>query len=378
MRKIAFVHNRFPAGGAERVTMDIARYLDSIGGYRVYVFASHPGSFPQEYLTLVKIPSQAIQSRRSHYVEKLIKDYQIDILVEISQSIYDIEGIRRRTGCKVVLACHGEVFWQRYAIMFRRQKKKLLWNLVNRKRYADGTLAMEKARRRTLFDYEHCDAYTVLCQDYKCQLERSLALSEPSHIHVIENPEPVVASPNLDKEKVVMFCGRFEAWSKRIDRLLRIWKQVEDELGDWHLELVGDGPALADMQRLAGELALKRVRFEGKRSNMADYYRRASVVCLTSQTEGWPLALTEGQANGCICVAFVSSAGIVEVLSPSGECGFVVEPFDEGAYADVLRKIAAMSDEESKRLRINGIDKRKQYRPEVISEKWKVLFDSLF
>ena len=106
----------------------------------------------------------------------------------------------------------------------------LLWNLVNRKRYADGTLAMEKARRRTLFDYEHCDAYTVLCQDYKCQLERSLALSEPSHIHVIENPEPVVASPNLDKEKVVMFCGRFEAWSKRIDRLLRIWKQVEDEL----------------------------------------------------------------------------------------------------------------------------------------------------
>ena len=68
----------------------------------------------------------------------------------------------------------------------------------------------------------------------------------------------------------------------------------------------------------------------------------------------------------------------MEVLSPSGECGFVVEPFDEGAYADVLRKIAAMSDEESKRLRINGIDKRKQYRPEVISEKWKVLFDSLF
>ena len=328
------------------MTMDIARYLDSIGGYRVYVFASHPGSFPQEYLTLVKIPSQAIQSRRSHYVEKLIKDYQIDILVEISQSIYDIEGIRRRTGCKVVLACHGEVFWQRYAIMFRRQKKKLLWNLVNRKRYADGTLAMEKARRRTLFDYEHCDAYTVLCQDYKCQLERSLALSEPSHIHVIENPEPVVASPNLDKEKAVMFCGRFEAWSKRIDRLLRIWKQVEDELGDWHLELGGDGPALADMQRLAGELALKRVRFEGKRSNMADYYRRASVVCLTSQTEGWPLALTEGQANGCICVAFGSSAGIVEVLSPSGECGFVVEPFDEGAYADVLRKIAAMSEEE--------------------------------
>ena len=30
MTTIAFVHNRFPAGGAERITIDIARYLKSM------------------------------------------------------------------------------------------------------------------------------------------------------------------------------------------------------------------------------------------------------------------------------------------------------------------------------------------------------------
>ena len=38
--KIAFIHNRFPAGGAERITIDIARYLHDVGGYEVYVYAA--------------------------------------------------------------------------------------------------------------------------------------------------------------------------------------------------------------------------------------------------------------------------------------------------------------------------------------------------
>ena len=39
MRKIAFVHEVFPGGGAERVTLDIARYLfENNSGYQCYVF----------------------------------------------------------------------------------------------------------------------------------------------------------------------------------------------------------------------------------------------------------------------------------------------------------------------------------------------------
>ena len=74
MVTIAFVHNRFPAGGAERITIDIARYLRSIGGYRVYVYATRVNQMLMteeldEILTIRHIPSQAIQARRSAAVE---------------------------------------------------------------------------------------------------------------------------------------------------------------------------------------------------------------------------------------------------------------------------------------------------------------------
>lgn len=377
MTRLAFIHNRFPAGGAERVTLDIARYLKSIGGYEVYVFVSHASDFADNSLKIIKVPSQSIPSRRSGCIERLVKELSIDILIQISKSIYDIEGIRERTRCRVVLACHGELFWQRYSIMHNRQKHKFFWNFLYKKKYADGTLAERIARERTANDYRSCDAYVVLCEEYKLQMETALSIGADSHVVVIENSEQIVPSPCLKKEKMILFCGRFENWSKRIDRLLRIWKLVQDDMPEWSLDLVGDGPALEDMKAYAQQLALKRVKFEGRRSDVGAFYSRASVVCMTSQTEGWPLALTEGQANGCIGVAFACSAGVVDVLSPDGECGFLVKPFDENAYATILKKIASCSDEDLRSIRENGINKRRQYSPEIISHKWKVLFDSL-
>ena len=72
MVTIAFVHNRFPAGGAERVTMDIASYLKEYGGYEVFVYASRisEAQLNDEMLsnfTLRKIPTQFISHSRALY-----------------------------------------------------------------------------------------------------------------------------------------------------------------------------------------------------------------------------------------------------------------------------------------------------------------------
>lgn len=384
MTTIAFVHNRFPAGGAERITLDIAQYLSASSSYRVLVYSSHiDGTSAEKYselLTVRKLPLQVIQSQRSAQVEKYIVEDSVDILVQVGKSLPDIEGIRSRTGCKTIIACHGEAFWQRYIIMNRRRKNWLLWNLINRFRYSDGSLAMRKAKERTMADYRRNDAYIVLCQDYKREIETALGI-DPQHsrILVIENSEKPVRNPQQKKEKMILFCGRLENWSKRVDRLLRIWAMIQDEkmMEDWHLEILGDGEDRQMLEVLARELELRRLEFKGYNRDVASFYRRASVVCLTSQTEGWPLALTEGIAHGCIGVAFGCTAGIREVLAPSGECGFTVTPFDEREYADTLLKIAAMSEEEAGKIRENGISKRLKYIPEVVCRKWQTLFDLL-
>lgn len=384
MKRIAFVHNNFPAGGAERITIDIARYLKSVGGYQVYVYTTRvsPSLMTDEVRDLVNIrtiPSQAVQSRRSAAVEELLLQDSIDILVQVTKSLKGIEGIRQRTGCKTVVACHGEPFWQRHVIMHRRQKgflRSLMWHLWNRRRFEDGTLAMRMAKERTLKDYLQNDAYTVLCESYRDEVIEALGLDAANaRIYAIENAENVVENVCYQKENVILFCGRFENWSKRIDRLLHIWAKVEPVLTDWKLVLVGDGRDGKMLRKLAADLKLRRISFEGMQKNVAEYYRKASVVCLTSETEGWPLALTEGQAHGCIGVAFGATSGIREILD--GDCGFAVSAFDEAEFAHTLITLASLDEDRIMKMRINGVRKRAGYAPEAIADKWKKLFDIL-
>ena len=386
MTRIAFVHNSFPAGGAERVTMDIARHLKAIGGYEFFVYATRLAKdlIPEDIgslLTIHLIPSQAIQSRRSRQIEKFIVADDIDILVTVGKSIHDVSGIKERTGVKVILACHGEPFWQRHVITHRRQKgllRRILWNIYNKRRFADGTLAMQMAMTRTMRDYLQCDAYTVLCDSYKAELLTTLDIDRANnHFHVIENSEQPVNPICYEKEKMILFCGRLENWSKRVDRLLRIWSTIQHQLPDWQLVIVGDGPADEALRAMAQELKLERIHFEGHHKDMSRYYREASVVCLTSETEGWPLALTEAQAHGCIGVAFGATSGIKDILSPHGECGFIVPSFNEDAYADTLIQIAHLSKEEEHAIRKKSVEKRLQYAPHIIAEKWRELFDFL-
>ena len=384
--KIAFIHNNFPAGGAERVTVDIADYLKTIGGYEVYVYASRiSGSLladegSRSYI-LRQIPTQAITSRRARQIERLIIEDGINVLVQVVKSIPDIEGIKQRTGVKTVVACHGEPFWQRHAIMHRRQKgllNRMLWRLWNKRRFADGSLAMQMAVERTWRDYKSSDAYVVLCEAYRAETAERLGIAvEDSHIHAIENPEYPVKDVCYDKENIILFVGRFENWSKRIDRLLRIWHSVQDRMPDWQLVLVGDGADYARTRQIAIEMQLKRVTFEGRQNNVTAYYRKASVVALTSETEGWPLALTEAQVQGCVCVAFGCTSGVSDVLSPSGECGFIVPAFDEEQYAETLMRISTMDDAECRQIRKNAVAKRSGYAPEIIAEKWRCLFARL-
>lgn len=379
MIRIAFVHNNFPAGGAERVTIDIASYLKAFDGYEVFVYAHRirqdAGNLD---ITLHQIPSQAIQSRRSKAIEKFVIEDKIDILVQVGKSLHDIEGIRQRTGVKVVLACHGEVFWQRHAIMNRRRNKKLLWKLFYRKRYQDGSLAMKMAQERSLHDYRTCDAYTVLCDGYRQQFEQAFDIkSSESKVRVIENCERPVERINYDKKKTALFCGRLENWSKRIDSLLRIWQKVQYRLPDWTLKIVGGGKDEAMLREYAASLGLERVEFAGMQSDPSGFYDEASLVLMTSETEGWPLILMEAMARGCICMAFNCSEGVRSIFGEGALKEFCIDGRNEDSYATKLIETASMAEESLFQTRRMCVENVSRFAPEIIMPKWKKLFDTL-
>ena len=385
MKKVAFVHDIFPGGGAERVTVDIARYVSQHSpDHRFFVFTPR---FVEElytdemkqYLTVKVVRRE--HDERNCDIERLVVSEGIDILIQVVQPLRDIEGIRARTGCKVVFCNHGEPFWERYTIIRRRQNSlffKPLWKLLWKRYFVDNNHAAKVVAKRVRRVYNACDAYTVLCADYKDEIAKGIGVEpENSRIVVIENSEQIVANVNYDKEKILLYCGRLENTAKRLDRLLRIWGRVQHALPDYRLVIVGDGGYRADMEHQIEQEQLERVEMVGRHSNVEQFYQKASIVCLTSQTEGWGLCLTEGQAHGCIPIAFGCSSGVKDILSPSGVNGFIVTPFDEDEYAQTLLHIASMSDQEREVIRHNVVEKRAQYSPDVILKKWADLIHSL-
>ena len=385
MKKIAFVHEVFPGGGAERVTLDIARYLfENNSGYQCYVFT--PKIMDELYTNEMKkyikvLPVRKNKKKRSEDVELLINKEGINLIVQSVYPLIDIKGICARTGCKSVFANHGEPFWERYSIINRRRKSFIyrpLWRIYWKRHFIDKGHARNMAIERAKKYYDDCDAYVVLCNDYKLGTCEAFNIN-PNHskIHAIENSERVVKEVTFSKEKIIMFCGRLENTSKRLDRLLRIWGKVQHCLPDYKLLIVGDGNYRKDMERQIAQEQLERVDLVGKQTNVEPYYRKASIVCLTSQTEGWPLCMTEAQAHGCIPVAFGCTAGICDVLSPSGVNGFIVTPFDEDEYAETLAHIATMSEDKQEAIRRSAVAKRAKYAPEIIMKKWVDLFDEL-
>ena len=63
-----------------------------------------------------------------------------------------------------------------------------------------------------------------------------------------------------NKQKRVLIVSRL--WNyKRIDMSLEIWKLIEEQVGDWELRIIGDGPEEEYLRRLVCRYNLKRVVF---------------------------------------------------------------------------------------------------------------------
>ena len=90
-------------------------------------------------------------------------------------------------------------------------------------------------------------------------------------------------------------------------------------------------------------MKLQRIEFAGYQYDVTPFYRRATFVCLTSNFEGLPMCLMEGQQYGAIPVSFDSYSGIREITC-DGECGIMVPAYSLRKYAELLNR--ALADEE--------------------------------
>lgn len=381
-KKVAFYHNAFPYGGGERITIDIANYIHN-KGYEVHVIASKLNPYNSNYIKAVEVtkhPPHTDQDTTNFIIQYINKNH-IDIFVTLELNVHLLHEVKKRTQCKTIYALHNVPLWEAIDRYYRRKEKSrhsilksLKWYTLTNldyhilKKYDKKYIALYKEM------YQNVDALTVLCDAYKKQL--SNYFKNDKRIHVITNPEYIRSNPNLNKKKQIIYSGRLLYSHKRVDRLLSIWKKIYKEILEWELIIIGDGPERNNLERLTQKWNLERVHFIGYTSHVDDYYKEASILCLTSTFEGWPLCLTEAQANGVIPIAFNCCAGIEAILSPNRVNGILVPNNNITAFAkeliNLIHNPALMQN-----IRYNVINKSHNYEPNVAGEKWLNLFNLL-
>lgn len=219
-----------------------------------------------------------------------------------------------------------------------------------------------------------CDRFVLLSEKFIPEFAPAKAF--PRKVCAIANPVGIAAEtfPLSEKKRELLFVGRLENGQKRVDLLLKIWSMLEARFPDWRLRIVGDGPDAAALRAHAGTLGLTRVSFEGFR-DPKPFYRSASIFCMTSAFEGFPMVLLEAGAFGCVPAAFDSYASAADIVS-HGENGILVPAFDCARYAEelsLLMRDSALRE----RLALAARSRASDFSVEKIAARWESLFAEL-
>ena len=164
-------------------------------------------------------------------------------------------------------------------------------------------------------------------------------------IQVISNAIDLSAftpAPQRDTNGLVrlLYVGRFNVF-KNVETLVEaVGKLSQMDVGEFELNLVGEGEQRPVLERIVSELGLtRRVNFAGwvARDQIADHYRLADVFVTATTWEGMPNTVLEAMACGLPIVG-TQASGLHELVR-DGLNGYLVPTKDPEALAQALARL---------------------------------------
>lgn len=243
-----------------------------------------------------------------------------------------------------------------WALAHSRMVKQALWPLQRR--------ALSRA------DLIHATS------DGEYQEIRALGFKAP--VAIVPNGVDVpVAHPRMDAPdagRTLLFLSRIHP-KKGIDRLLRVWSQLQAAHPDWSLVIAGRGDAVHEQQvhELAQQLGVQRVVFPGALygDDKAAAYRAADLFVLPTHSENFGMVVAEALAHGCPAIVSRGApwAGLV-----TEECGWWVDN-DDAALTATLDTAMRMTPDVREAMGERGRQwMRRDYSWEAVAERMALAY----
>ena len=196
-----------------------------------------------------------------------------------------------------------------------------------------------------------------------------------NNIEVVPNPKTLEVnnSSNLSSLQVLA-VGRLHK-VKGFDKLIEVWKIVNEHHNDWVLRICGAGE---EYDRLVKKIADYRledsIKIENRFVSVLSEYMNSAIFVLTSQYEAFGNVLVEAKSCGLPVVAFDAPHGPKEIIVDE-EDGFLVEMNNIDAMA---HKLIDLIRDDNLRLRMGtaGIKNSAKYDVDIILEKYNSLLNS--
>lgn len=381
-------------GGLERVTDILTKELLR-RGHTIYYLCCKLGP-KRQFLLDYQFPVRVYQlpcdglfdnDENIAFYHSLQSELEIDIVINQRGLGGKFNSLLPNTATKLISVIHSRPdasviqFLQQLTILtvppFAKFKKVIKQTFPFITSYYWEKRALQELKKKYCELAIHSDAVVTLSKECIKMMHNLTVLPHKARITSIPNPNTFsVAEPSLEaKEKVILYVGRLAKLEKEPLRLLKIWRYLHKKYPDWQLKIVGEGDEKDNMISFAKEHQLNNVHFEGSQSNVAQYYRKASIVCLTSNFEGWGMALTEGMQHGCIPFTFNNYGAAFEIID-DGINGCLIPAFRLKKYAS---RLSELMENQSKRNEMAkaAIEKVKIFSVENIADKWEQLFQSI-
>lgn len=350
-------------GGIERVTDILVKGLKSLNSsynfFYLYLKVDDREMLKYDFpATMLELPYEDGFNNQENveFLLKVLREYKIDVLINqrgTLQSWDKVLGFIRDT--KVVSVVHSIMDSERKAMLYRHLNlytksftgyiKHFIKNVfrpiftlfINYK-----SVPQLKAHYADLMKVS--DALVFLSSSYVEDLKHYVEIEKDKIITSIPNPNSFLynSADTNKKSKTVLYVGRLDSVQKAPIRLLKIWKKICYKHADWELVIVGDGPEKESMLDYIRKHHLPRVIIEGNKEDVIQYYQTASILCLVSNYEGWPMVLPEAMVNACVPICFDSFGAASEIIDNNIN-GYLITPFSIRKYALKLSEI--MSNE---------------------------------
>ncbi len=218
----------------------------------------------------------------------------------------------------------------RRAVRWMKQRRRpvLGWGLGAPR---GGNPIEQRFRLNFLHSFDGVIAYSQCGADEY----RSLGLGRVFVAHNAVSPRPTSPPPGwslpLDGPPTVLFVGRLQS-RKRVDILLRACAALPDALQP-RLLIVGDGPAISNLQSLASQI-YPSAEFAGAKhgSELAPYFAAADLFALPG-TGG--LAVQQAMTHGLPVIVAQGDGTQDDLVRP--ENGWQVPPGDQDAFSGALQ-----------------------------------------